>query len=393
MKITRLETFVVKIPRVDAKSDAKQRDITRDYFVLDRALSVVYSRNIETLFVKITTDDGLVGWGEVLAPTCPEVAASIIKTALAPVLLGENPLCNQMLWDKMLSMFRVRGYTGGFLMDAMAGIDIALWDLKGKALNLPCYLLMGGQARNNVPIYISSIAGATIDERMDSIAALVSQGNRAIKLHAVGTSWRDALEMLRAIRKTYDAQALHVMHDAHWNYTLGEAMKFGREMDELDLDFFEAPLLPEDLNGHVKLAAHMNTPIAVGEAMRSLYTFHEWIHAGAVEVLQPDIGRCGITDMLRIATLAEAAALKVAPHLSLHQLIGYAASVHVSFALPNLQSFEYQPLSMQVATQYASCDFLPNKELIPLPTAPGLGVTMDEKLLKPYLTQHDTMSI
>jgi len=351
-------------------------------------MSVVYSKNIETVFVKITTDDGIVGWGEVLAPTSPEVVATIIRTALAPILIGENPLQNQFLWDKMLNMLRVRGYTGGYLMDAMSGLDIAFWDIKGKYLNQPAYMLMGGKYRDKIPAYISSIPGATIDERMESIAQLVVSGNKAIKLHSVGESWRDALEMLTAIRKVYSPIQLKVMHDGHWNYTLGEARKFGYYMDELDLDFFECPLNPEDLYGHVKLAEGMNTPIALGESMRSLYTFNEWVKAGAVEVLQPDMGRCGITDMLRIATIAEANGLKVAPHLSVHQNVGFAASVHYSAAISNLHSFEYQPVSLGVAAEYSDCGVKLENGFINISENPGLGVTIDEKILSKYVTEH-----
>ncbi len=388
MKIKQIEVLVTKIPRVEPKSDMKKRQITDAYYVLDRPLSVVYSNNIETVYVKITTDEGIVGWGEILAPTSPEVAAVIIKTALAPVLVGENPLQNQVLWDKMLNMFRVRGYTGGFLLDAMTGLDIALWDIKGKYLNQPLYMLMGGKYRTKIPVYISSIAGSTVEERMESIASLFADGNKAIKLHTVGESWRDALEMLETIRSKYNPEQLKVSHDAHWNYTLGEARKFGIYMDELDMEFFECPLSPEDLYGHVKLAEGMNTPIALGESMRSLYTFNEWVKAGAVEVLQPDMGRCGITDMLRIATIAEANGLKVAPHLSVHQNVGFAATVHYSAAIPNLHSFEYQPVAINVANEYSNCGVKLENGCINISDAPGLGIDMDESVLSKYVTEH-----
>jgi len=391
MKIKEIDVLVTKIPREEAKSDARKKQITKDYYVLDRPMSVVYSKNNETVFVKVTTDDGVYGWGEILAPTSPEVVATIIRTALAPVLIGENPLQNQYLWDKMLNMFRVRGYTGGYLMDAMTGLDIAFWDIKGKYLNQPAYMLMGGKYRDKIPVYISSIAGATVGERMESIAKLVTEGNKAIKLHTVGDSWRDALEMLVAIRKEYSPRQLGVMHDAHWNYTLGEARKFGGYMDELDLEFFECPLTPEDLYGHVKLAEGINTPIALGESMRSLYTFNEWVKAGAVEVLQPDMGRCGITDMLRIATIAEANGLKVAPHLSVHQNVAFAATVHYSAAISNLHSFEYQPVARSVAAEYSDCGVRLENGHINLSEEPGLGVAIDEKIQKKYVTEHITI--
>lgn len=387
MKITQIDLLVVKIPREEAKSDARKRPITEDYYVLDRPLSVVYSRNIETVFVKVCTDEEITGWGEILAPTSPEVTAMIIRTALAPVLIGENPMQNQFLWDKMLNMLRVRGYTGGYLMDAMTGLDMAFWDIKGKYLKQPAYMLMGGKYRDKIPVYISSIAGASVDERMESIAALAAAGNSAIKLHTVGEGWRDALEMLTAIRKVYSPGQLAVMHDGHWNYTLGEARKFGVYMDELDLEFFECPLTPEDIYGHVKLAKSMNTPIALGESMRSLYTFNEWVAAGAVEVLQPDIGRCGITDMLRIATIAEANGLKVAPHLSVHQNVAFAATVHYSAAISNLHSFEYQPVARNVAAEYSDCGVKLKNGCINISDAPGLGVEIDEKILKKYVTE------
>lgn len=119
--------------------------------MLDKPLSVIYSRRNESVLIKITTDENIIGWGEVLAPTSPEVVAEVIRTALAPCVIGADPFENQVLWNRMYNMFRVRGYQGGFLLDGISGVDSALWDIKGKACGMPVWRLLGGAAHEKYP--------------------------------------------------------------------------------------------------------------------------------------------------------------------------------------------------------------------------------------------------
>ncbi|MDF2663912.1 MAG: hypothetical protein K0Q94_6703, partial [Paenibacillus sp.] len=235
MKITSIDVYIVKIPPARPVQKNGKRFITNDYFVSDsNRRSCVYSINAETVFVKLATDEGIEGWGEILAPTHPEVVAAILKTHLAPIVLGENPLQNQVLWDKMLDTLRERGYTGGYLVDAMSGLDIAFWDLKGKALGLPVYMLLGGQYRDKLRCYCSSVPGADVGEKLDNIARIREEGFHAVKIHTFGKGKTADLELLQAIRKQYDASQLDLMYDAHGKCTHTEAYTIGRALSEMD---------------------------------------------------------------------------------------------------------------------------------------------------------------
>ncbi|NHN31858.1 mandelate racemase/muconate lactonizing enzyme family protein [Paenibacillus agricola] len=388
MKITKVEVFVVKIPSIKVASPNTKRYITNDYFINEGRRSCIYSDNMETIFVKVSTDEGIEGWGELLAPTNPEVAAAVIKGHLAPLVIGENPLETQYLWDKMLDTLRERGYTGGYLVDAMAGLDVAFWDIKGKAFNLPVYMLLGGKYRDKLRCYCSSVPGKTLEERLESVDRIVEEGYDAIKIHTFGKGKKADLDMLTAIRGRYATDKLDLMLDGHGKYTHSEAFSLGRALGDLDLLFFETPLTFEDIKGHKKLADAIDTAIAVGEPLRTIYTFRDWITEGALEVAQPDLGRNGITEMMRIAHLAEAHHLSFAPHLSVHQAVGVAATVHISAAISNFLIFEYQPNALKVSEQYATASFTMDKGIIQVPTDPGLGVEIDEQALRKFVTDY-----
>lgn len=389
MKITSIDVYIVKIPPARPVQKSGKRFLTPDYFVSEsNRRSCVYSANAETVFVKLSTDEGIEGWGEILAPTHPEIAATILKAHLAPAVLGENPLQNQYLWDRMLDTLRERGYTGGYLIDAMAGLDIAFWDVKGKALGLPVHMLLGGQYRDKLRCYCSSVPGGNVGEKLEHIAKIKEEGFDAVKIHTFGKGKAADLELLQAIRGQYNTSELDLMYDAHGKCTQTEAFTIGRALGELDALFFESPLTFEDRLGHSRLAEAIDAAVAVGEPLRTIYTFREWIASGAAEVVQPDMGRNGITEMMRIGHLAEAHHVPFAPHLSAHQAVGHAASVHVSAALSNFMIYEYQPNALKACASYAKASFRLENGHIVVPNEPGLGVEIDESAMSRYVTEH-----
>lgn len=387
MKIVKIEGFIVKIPPEGPVQTSGKRMITNDYFVSEsNRRSSVYSVNAETVFVKLTSDEGVVGWGEALTPTHPEVVATILKQLLAPMALGENPMQNQVLWDRMLDTLRERGYAGGYLVDAMAGLDIALWDLKGKALGQPVHMLLGGKYRDELRCYCSSVPGADAQARLENVVRLKEEGFDAIKFHTLGDGRAD-VAALELIRSRYGPAELDIMLDAHGKYSQPEAYAVGRALGELQAMFFEAPLVFEDRHGHSKLAEAIDTPVAVGEPLRTIYTFKEWIASGAAEVVQPDMGRNGITEMMRIGHVAEAHHVPFAPHLSAHQAVGHAASIQVSAALSNFLIYEYQPNALKRSAEYAQAGFRLEKGRIIPSGEPGLGAAIDEAAMRKYVTE------
>ncbi|MCE4025636.1 mandelate racemase/muconate lactonizing enzyme family protein [Microbacterium sp. Au-Mic1] len=384
MKITRVQTFPLFLSREDADdSYAGDTGVAHRGYVIRPPWRSLYSPGYETLLVKIETDEGLVGWGEALAPVAPEVVAAVVDHLLAPLILGEDPRSVRTLWHRMTESMRERGHLTGHQADAMAAVDIALWDLWGHATGLSVSELAGGRFAEILPTYVSGIRGNDDAERVNKATVFVEAGVRRIKLH-LGTDIRTDLATYDAIRAVHPE--LELALDAHWTYRLGEAKALGRELDDRRAWFFEAPLAPEDVEGHRDLAASLATPIAIGEAMRSRFEFTDWLARRAVGLTQPDIGRTGITEGLAIAAVADAFHAQVAPHHSAAFGIAMAAGVHVAASATSLLAFEYQPFTLPVANLILSTplEVRPDGGFI-VPTGPGLGVTVDEAAVAQFV--------
>ncbi|MGV2383916.1 MAG UNVERIFIED_CONTAM: hypothetical protein LOD86_01420, partial [Thermobifida fusca] len=222
MRIERVETRVVKLrpaePYLGARPDGGQGD---GYYLRPPWRSL-YSDRFETLLVKITCTDGTYGWGEALAPVAPEVPQAIVERLLTPALVGQDPRLVRPLWSRLTGLMRERGHLVGHQADALAAVDIALWDLAGKAYGAPVHALLGGAFRAEVPTYVSGLPRPTDAERARLAAEWAGKGVRAIKLH-LGHG-------VDADLATYDAVAaahpdLRVAVDAHWAYDLADALR------------------------------------------------------------------------------------------------------------------------------------------------------------------------
>jgi L-alanine-DL-glutamate epimerase-like enolase superfamily enzyme len=384
VRIARVQTFPLFLSKEDAdNSYAGESAVEHRGYMVKPPWRSLYSPGYETLIVKIETDDGLVGWGEALAPVAPEVAAAIVERLLTPLIIGEDPRSVRTLWHRMSESMRERGHLVGHQADAMAAVDIALWDLWGHATGLSVSELAGGRYAEVLPAYVSGVRGADDAERAERAAELTEAGVRRIKLH-LGTDVATDLATFDAIRAVHPD--LDLALDAHWTYRLGEAKTLGRELDARRAWFFEAPLAPEDVEGHRDLAAAIDTPVAVGEAMRSRFEFADWLARRAVGLTQPDIGRTGITEGLAIAAVADAFHVQVAPHHSAAFGIAMAAGVHVAASSASLLAFEYQPFTLPVANRILTSplEVRPDGGFV-VPTGPGLGVAVDEAVVREFV--------
>ena len=381
MRIARVQTFPLFLSHADADdSYAGESAVEHRGYMIKPPWRSLYSPGYETLLVRIETDDGLVGWGEALAPVAPEVAAAIVDRLLTPLVVGEDPRAVRVLWHRMSESMRERGHLTGHQADAMAAVDIALWDLWGHATGLSVAELAGGRFAERLPAYVSGVRGADDAERADRVAALAASGVRRIKLH-LGTDVATDLATFDAVQAVHPD--LEIALDAHWTYRLGDAKSLGRELDRRHAWFLEAPLAPEDVAGHRDLAASVDTTIAVGEAMRSRFEFSDWLQRRAVGLVQPDIGRTGITEGLAIAALADAHHVQVAPHHSAAFSIAMAAGVHVAAASPSMLTFEYQPNTLPVANRVLTSPLTVSPGgAFDVPTGPGLGIEVDEDAVR-----------
>lgn len=380
MKIARIETIPVRIKRSEAYLGKMPDGATQENYFLRPPYRALYSAYFETAFVKITTDDGVTGWGEALAPVAPETVCTIIDQLITPVLRGGDPLAGDVLYHVMYDLMRERGHYGGFMLDAISACDIALWDLRGKLLNQPIAALAGGPYVKSIPCYVSGLPRPSDSERVALAREFWARGFTAFKLAAGYGVTADA-RSIAALRDGLGDDA-RLLLDAHWVYTLDESIRLAHMLDSMDTDVLEAPINPEDIDAHVLLAQASNVPIAIGETERTRYEFKPWLVRRGADLLQPDVGRTGISELLKIASMAEAFNIPVAPHLSVGLGVCIAASIHVAAAIPNLYMLEYQPPVFELANSLLVEPLRCLNGHYSLPTGPGLGVQIDEARLQ-----------
>lgn len=380
MRITHVEAIPVRIKREEAYLGAVPKSADERAYFLRPPYRALYSRYLETAFVKISTDEGVFGWGEALAPVAPEVVCVIVEQLLAPALLHRDPLDGNVLWNVMYDLMRERGYYGGFMLDAISACDTALWDLRGKILGQPVYQLLGGAFHERVPCYVSGLPRPTPAERVELALNYVDEGFNAFKL-AAGHGVRADAVSVGALRDALGDEAVLLL-DAHWVYALDDAIQLGQALAGLGVGFFEAPINPEDIDAHAQLSAAVPVPIAHGETERTRYQFRPWLEKDAAQILQPDVGRAGISEVIKIASMAEAFNTRVAPHLSVGLGICIAATIHAAAAIPNLYLLEYQPPVFAAANLLLETPLTCASGFYDLPTGGGLGVALDERKVR-----------
>lgn len=380
MRIADVETFVLKIAAQDVYlGDLPDGSPVPVGYQVRPPWRSLYSPRFETLLVKITAEDGTAGWGEALAPVGPEIPAAVVDRLLRPGLIGADANRPRPTWSVLGDLMRERGHLVGHQADALAAVDIALWDLAGHLAQRPIYDLLGGAYRTTIPTYVSGLPRPDDDGRARLAEQWQSRGATAVKLH-LGHGVEADIATVRAVHRA--APGLRIAVDGHWAYTLEESILLAEELTALRCWFLEAPMAPEDEDGHAELCARVRIPIAVGEALRNRYEFARWLRARALRIAQPDVARTGITEALSIAELCSAHHVTVAPHHSVGQGIALAAGLHLSGAVRSLNTFEYQPTSTEVGQRILREPILPNPDGFDLPPGPGLGIKVDESAVR-----------
>jgi D-arabinonate dehydratase/D-galactarolactone cycloisomerase len=391
LKIIKVETFAIQARPIDTRAywgsrtwgvESRSPELSTEYPVPLRR-RYIYSRTIDTVIVKLTTDDGLVGWGEAKAPVAPQVTRQIIDLLLRDIVLGADPREVSVLWERMYAGMRVRGHRAGFYLEAISGVDIALWDLCGKAAGLPVYQLLGGCFRNPVRVYASGLPALCCDARDEEFDMLAQEarhikqaGFTGLKM-ALGRGIRGDLRSIRTVRDILGADFL-IYADAAGVYDRAQAMRLGLALQELDCAWFEMPIAPEDVAGYGALAKALAIPIAL-DSLSSRYEVAEFIRAGGLDVVLPDVCRAGgITECRRIAELADAFGLAFAPHVSIGSAIHFAASAHLATAMPNTLTSEYWIGDNPIGNAILKEPLRLENGYLHTPTNPGIGIEIDE---------------
>ncbi|HWB96822.1 MAG TPA: mandelate racemase/muconate lactonizing enzyme family protein, partial [Bryobacteraceae bacterium] len=322
--------------------------------------------------VRITLDSGLTGWGEAQAPVAPEVACSIVTHILAPILEGnefEGTIEEiQAIWWKMYSAMRVRGQTGGFMLDAIAGVDLALWDLAGKIAGRSVSDLLGA-ARKTVPAYLSGLPGRDPTR----VREYADRGFTTVKIFH-DTDEASLLRNTDAVSRLLPDDG-SVAVDALWRLTDAGAPELAAELDKRGVRWLEAPLAPESARAHGRLAASIRVPVAIGESYRTLFELEPFFEAKAMRIVQPDLGRTGITEGLRIAGATWELGLEVVPHVSIALGPQIAAAIHFAASLANCPVLEFNPTVLETANRHLLDPIVMEGPAYKVPDGPGLGIT------------------
>jgi L-alanine-DL-glutamate epimerase-like enolase superfamily enzyme len=353
--------------------------------------------SFNTCLVEIDTDAGLTGLGEakVGVGNLGNYAAlvTLIHAELAPILVGRDPGDVTALWEAIYNGTRAHyvpahGRTfpivgrRGITVSALSGIDIALWDLLGKALGQPVWRLLGGRLRERIPAYASG-GWAPVGEVGKQLRQYVERGHRAVKMR-VGLQDRSVDDSAARVREARESLGPEVglMVDAHGTWSVREAQRFARKVADCDLAWLEEPVSPDNVAGQAEVRASTDIPIAAGETEQTRFAFRDLIDARAVDVLQPDVAIAGgITETLRICALAATHGLTVAPHLWGGAVL-FASGLHLAVATPCVNTLEFSRGDNPLLHDLIEQPFDLRDGHLLAPDRPGLGLTLNRDFVR-----------
>ena len=391
MTIDRIETFVLRAPL----------GAERFYY------SQMACGARTSLLVRVTTSDGVVGWGEGGVSMPVEHAAACVQDILAPHLLGRDALATGPIWERLYGVTRDYG-RNGTVIDAMSAIDIALWDIRGKEAGKPVHALLGGAFRDRVRRYATGLyyrgedvedAASQVAQGRDEAQRYVEMGFTAIKGKIGLLSVGDDLLRMEALRAAVGSEVL-LMTDANHAYNRHTALRVGEALDALGFYWFEEPVVPEDVDGCAELRRQLSIAIATGETEYTRYGFLELLRRDAADILQPDLARCGgLSEGMKILALASSFHVPVCCHVW-GSGVALAAALQFIAAQPPMPytamprcpehepMLEYDcnpnPLREDLLAEMFAFD----GDCVLIPQGPGLGIDIDPDVLERYTVAH-----
>jgi len=343
------------------------------------------------LFLKMSTDSGLAGWGEPIVEGHAEATEAAVRAA-GDFLIGQDPTRIEDIWQ---TLYRGRFYRGGpVLMSALAGIDQALWDIKGKRYGLPVHEFLGGPVRDRVRVY-AWIGGDSPSQVAREARERAAAGFTVVKMNATAQlhyidSFARIEEVLARVGEVREAlgSAFGIAIDFHGRVHKGMAEALARELEPFHPLFIEEPVLPENNEALREVARHTTIPIATGERMYSRWEFKRLLEEGYVDIIQPDLSHAGgISEVRRIAAMAEAYDVALAPHCPLGP-VALASCIQVDACTPNA-FIQEQSLNIHYNQGSDLLDYLADPTVfayqdgyVVVPREPGLGITVDEERVR-----------
>ncbi|MGE4527335.1 MAG: mandelate racemase/muconate lactonizing enzyme family protein [Rhodospirillaceae bacterium] len=345
-----------------------------------------------TCLVEIETADGIVGWGECYGPSA--VAKAFIDTQLAPQIIGRDPFDVEVIWEHLYN--RIKDYgPSGMAIAAISGIDIALWDIIGKSCGKPVHKLIGGAFRTEVEAYATGMYFTDLDrvteEAVEEAEGFVADGFRALKMKIGLGSLRVDFDRVKAVRDAVGPD-VKLMVDANHAFSVPTAIRLGRMLEELDVDWFEEPVSPEDIDGYVEVSRALDMAVAGGENNFTRWGFRDAVVRKAMDIVQPDVCAAGgISECKKIAAMAITHGVECVPH-AWGSAVGMAATLHFLAAIPD-QPPSFRPFPPML--EYEQCEnpfrdrlstepIVQEKGRVKVPQGPGLGIGIDRSVIDRY---------
>ena len=321
-------------------------------YELDKELgySQQYYKHRTAHLVEIETDEGITGWGECFGPGNIALANKyIVEKVIQPLIIGEDPINKEYIWHKVYNLLRDSGQKG-MPIQALSGIDIALWDILAKKAKLPLYQLLGGKTNNKIPVYgygmmLQKKPVEELCELFKKEANQIKEKNfKAMKMK-VGLGPKEDLKLVSAVREAI-GDDFKLMVDANHAYNKNDALYVGRGLDEMEIYWFEEPVAPEDYDGYKELKEKLKTNIAGGEAEFTKYGWNQLIKNNCIDIAQPEVcGLGGITEYLKVSALAQSNFIPIVNHVW-GSALSVAVNLHLLTSLPDMPGGLFPTKSM-----------------------------------------------
>ena len=386
MKITSIKSYVLR-------------------YELDKELgySKQYYKHRTVHLVEVETDEGITGWGECFGPGNIALANKfIVEKVIQPLIIGEDPINKEYIWHKVYNLLRDSGQKG-MPIQALSGVDIALWDILAKKANMPLYQLVGGKCNNDIPVYGYGmmLQKKSINELVElfkeEAKIIKSKKFRAMKMK-IGLGPKDDLKLVQEVRSVV-GDDFKLMVDANHAYNLNDALNVGRGLDELNIHWFEEPIAPEDYDGYKELKVKLKTNIAAGEAEFTKYGWNQLIKNKCIDIAQPEVcGLGGITEYLKVSAMAQANFIPVINHVW-GSAVSMSVNLHLLTAMPDMPGGLFPSKSMLefdttdknifitdlAEENFSILDQVKNNNgyAKPLET-PGIGINPDKEFIKSF---------
>ena len=386
MKITDLKSYLIQMDWDDRTGGSEPKNTVKREFV----------------FVQIDTDEGITGWGEITnyPGNIGNRAIQKYTSEIKDFLVGKDPTRIEEIWARTFRLFTYTG-TRGATTAAMSGIDIALWDIFGKSLNLPIYKLLGGAVRESIPLYTHPPEpGLDIELAVRDAKEIVASGHMAFKMdpmmHSldggnvgfldgeISAEGAERAEQITAEVRDAVGPNIEILIDAHGRFNVPTAIDLANRLEPYGIHWFEEPVPPDNVDAMAQVASKTSIPIATGERLSTKYEFAKVIEKKAASVIQFNLGRVGgILEAKKIAAIAEAHGVQIAPHLYCGPIVG-AANIQIATCIPNFLILEsikkMDGFYAEILTKPIQWDqgyVIPSKE-------PGLGVEINEDVARKY---------